>query len=638
MFSVLSFSPIKSVKQLLLGSILITLTACGDGKGDEKGNGKDPDRPNADTTAPVITLNGASSLILRLGDEYTEAGATASDNVDGTVDVKISGVVNSSVVGQYTISYSATDKAGNTATATRKVAVEEEKPFITTWDTTGSGVSGDNKIRIDTAGTGYSYNVSWGDGSVSENLTGTAEHTYTKSGVYKIEITGDFPQLYMAEVKKKHDAQGKFESYEYQSDNQKLLSVEQWGNIRWQSMESAFRSTKVSFTASDTPNLAEVKDMSYLFACDLDISSCVQNVNLSNWDVSNVTDMSFMFYNTQFNQPISSWDVSKVTNMSNMFANARYFNRSIGEWDVSGLVDMSNMFYAAQAFNQDIGEWKLSSVQNLSGAFANATSFDQDISSWDVSSVTNMSSMFLCSATAEKCNFNQAVDKWDVSSVTDMSSMFANADNFNQPLSSWDVSNVKNMSKMFSGNDVFDQDISGWKVSSVTEIHEMFYGASAFNQDISSWDVSNVTNMTLLFAEAKSFNQNISRWNMSKVVNTSYMFNNANSFNQDLSNWNVSSVTNMSYMFYCESTKCEFNQSLAQWDVSNVKLMWQMFDGITLTTTNYSNTLEAWSDLTLQQNVTLHAGGSKYGPLGRFARERIINQFNWTIEDAGFDN
>ena len=44
------------------------------------------------------------------------------------------------------------------------------------------------------------------------------------------------------------------------------------------------------------------------------------NQPIGNWDVSNVTDMSFMFYNaTAFDQPVGNWDVSSVTKMNFMF-------------------------------------------------------------------------------------------------------------------------------------------------------------------------------------------------------------------------------------------------------------------------------------------------------------------------------
>ena len=77
----------------------------------------------ADTTAPVITVSGVNPVSIPQGSVYTDAGATAVDNVDGTVTVSVSGTVNTAVAGGYTITYSATDTAGNSATTTRTVNV-----------------------------------------------------------------------------------------------------------------------------------------------------------------------------------------------------------------------------------------------------------------------------------------------------------------------------------------------------------------------------------------------------------------------------------------------------------------------------------------------------------------------------------
>ena len=57
--------------------------------------------------------------------------------------------------------------------------------------------------------------------------------------------------------------------------------------------------------------------------------------NISEWDVSNVTNMSEMFKNAVvFNQPLNNWDVSNVTNMERMFKNAVVFNQDLSSWNI----------------------------------------------------------------------------------------------------------------------------------------------------------------------------------------------------------------------------------------------------------------------------------------------------------------
>ena len=81
--------------------------------------------------------------------------------------------------------------------------------------------------------------------------------------------------------------------------------------------------------------------------------------NISDWDTSNITDMSALFSGYgRFNEDISRWDVSNVINMGGMFHGAEAFNQPIGSWDVSKVTNMEYMFYGATAFNQDIGKWK----------------------------------------------------------------------------------------------------------------------------------------------------------------------------------------------------------------------------------------------------------------------------------------
>ena len=82
----------------------------------------------ADTLAPTVSLTGESHIEINQGGTYLEAGATAHDAVDGELVVSISGVVDTSRVGEYTITYSAIDKAGNSESITRLVSVIDVQP------------------------------------------------------------------------------------------------------------------------------------------------------------------------------------------------------------------------------------------------------------------------------------------------------------------------------------------------------------------------------------------------------------------------------------------------------------------------------------------------------------------------------
>jgi hypothetical protein len=78
-----------------------------------------------DSTAPTISISGASTITQTAGQTFTDPGATATDDVDDSVSVTTSGSVNTSVPGTYTLTYGATDTAGNAATqATRTVVLQ----------------------------------------------------------------------------------------------------------------------------------------------------------------------------------------------------------------------------------------------------------------------------------------------------------------------------------------------------------------------------------------------------------------------------------------------------------------------------------------------------------------------------------
>ena len=245
--------------------------------------------------------------------------------------------------------------------------------FVTTWEVPAYSLG----ITIPTnSAFVYSYTVDWGDGSTdTTTYTGDAGYEYAAAGSYTVSISGTFPSIY-------------FNAGSGSTNSRKIKTIKQWGDNPWESMNSAFEGCEnltIEATAGN-PDLSNVTDMAFMFG------DTAVNQDISGWDVSNVTDMSYMFFNaTAFNRDLNGWGgkTSNVTDMSRMFYQAHAFNQNIGRWDVSNVTDMSTMFWNASAFNQDIGGWDVSNVTDMSGMF-NGTAFNQDLSGWDVSNVTDM--------------------------------------------------------------------------------------------------------------------------------------------------------------------------------------------------------------------------------------------------------
>ena len=125
-----------------------------------------------------------------------------------------------------------------------------------------------------------------------------------------------------------------------------------------------------------------ITNMTYLFGPIDNIENA--NFDVSEWDVSNVTDMSYMFYDCKnFNGDLSSWDVSNVTDMQYMFKNCyKLKDNGLENWDVSNVKNMNGMFKDCKNFEGNgLENWDVKNVKTMRSMFYGCNKL-KNIPSW----------------------------------------------------------------------------------------------------------------------------------------------------------------------------------------------------------------------------------------------------------------
>lgn len=479
--------------------------------------------------------------------------------------------------------------------------IKAQNEFITIWkpslpSSTSLGIpNNSNEHQAWFPGKGTNYTIYWEEigypshHNTMQNISsdfqvlidfGTPLNPAPNNATYRVKISNGIGNFHQIQFLSQQTNTGN-QPIGIVGDVNKIVNIEQWGNIKWSSMNYAFSScVNLDVAATDIPDLSEATDMSYMF---LDCKNFISNPTIDNWNISNITNLEGIFYNCYlFNQPVGNWDTSNITNLKRAFA-------------------------GCFLFNQPIGNWNISNVTNLSETFLTCYEFDQPLENWNTSNATSMAIMFM---SARK--FNQPLASWNTSKVTSTASMFLNASKFNQPIESWDMSH--NIESKF-----------------------MFFNATQFNQPLGNWNTSQINDMMSMFNNAKNFNQDISSWDTGNVQNMNNMFSGAEQFNGDLSNWNVSKVKDMSYMF---SGAKKFNQNLGKWRLNSLQLASNILKNTALTCENYDNTLYGWSQNTsLPSNINISSVSPLvYSHSGAVtARNYLINDKGWTITGDIYD-
>jgi prepilin-type N-terminal cleavage/methylation domain-containing protein len=239
-------------------------------------------------------------------------------------------------------------------------------------------------------------------------------------------------------------------------------------------------------------------------------TSKASTIDLSSFNTSNVTDMSYMFFGciNLTNVDLTKLNTSNVTDMSHMFAfggtspsdTKGLSNFDFSSFDTSNVTNMSSMLYGQSRMTTiDLSKIKTLNVTNMSGMFCgcNKLTTINFPSTFITTKVTNMSNMFSWCTSLTSLDLS----KFSTTEVTDMSLMFSECYALKSiDLSSFDTSNVTNMSGMFSYCYALESlDLSKFKTVKANDMTNMF----SSNFKLTSLDLSTF-DMTLAISTMKN--------------------------------------------------------------------------------------------------------------------------------------
>ena len=290
-------------------------------------------------------------------------------------------------------------------------------------------------------------------------------------------------------------------------------SGDQRDHYEW--VNSGYKYTKVFIepgVSIDTSGRLS-KGINYLFATRYGGNNTdqLEYADLHNLDVSNVENMQYLFYGQKNLKEVdcTGWNTSSATSMAHMFHASDTSNGTspteaiygLGDFDTSNVTDMSSMFYACGNLTSlDLSSFDTGNVTTMASMFYNCRSLESLTlsSNFKTGNVTTMSSMF--------CNCSQLtgldLSSFDTRNVTHMGSMFYNCSQLTGlDLSSFDTRNVTFMSSMFYAcRNLTSLDLSNFITSNVTSMNSMFYNCSSLYEiDLRSFDTTNTTNMNYFF-------------------------------------------------------------------------------------------------------------------------------------------
>ncbi|MCJ8315324.1 MAG: BspA family leucine-rich repeat surface protein, partial [Pseudomonadales bacterium] len=583
----------------------------------------------------IIVLNGEAELSVSQNLTYTDLGVSAFDDVDGVIEVTVSGYVNSDVVGTYILTYQVTDSSGNTSEVTRTITVfDETAPFITLiganeiqlevdsmYQEQNALVNDNNDLILSVSITGevnsavvgsyeLIYNVSDAAGNVAiaqsrtVNVVDTSKPILTLIGdsIITLEVFDVYFELGVIVLD--NDPANLTINITGEVNSAVVGSYHLTYNVSDSAGNVAIAQSRTVFVVDTTAPVMSLIGESEITLEVLNVYveagvSVVDNVDSNlNAKVIGVVDYSVIgIYPLTYHVSDSAGNTAQMLTRTVTVVDttkpvltlngANEIELIIGDSYIElGVTITDNLDEDLSAeISGSVDTTKLGSyaityqvrdaANNQSSIIRliNVVPFQAFVTTWKTDAVQLSKKITL--QVNEDFFYNYNVDwgdgQTDQAVHTEISHTYAEVGTYTVS-----IDGVYPQLYFRHSSDAKKLlSVEQWGSQRWVSMHQAFLGCS--NLVVNATDQPNllqVKDMSSMFENATNFNQDINHWDVSFVEDMSSMFKGASNYNQTLNNWDVSSVRDMSDMFAQASN---FDQSLNNWNVSLVQDMSDMF-------------------------------------------------------------
>lgn len=279
-----------------------------------------------------------------------------------------------------------------------------------------------------------------------------------------------------------------------------------------------------------------VTSMDYMFVgCTKLESVNLWNTHKDNF-MENVTSAKSMFSGCSSLKKLTfpkKVNPGKLESMASIFKYCSSLTSiDLSGWNLNNVTSMESLFqYCSGLTSVALPKVTSKKIQNMQRMFSGCSSLTSiDLSGWNVENVTDMGDLFYDCSNLKALNLSG----WTPKSLTKIYRMFLNCTSLeNINLSGWNLENMTEIQYMFSGcTSLKTVDLSNWKTPKLSVLGRLINGCGSLTYaNLSGWDVSSLYQIDVYpFSGCVNLvTLDLSGWNLDNTIVDRRLFENCNS-------------------------------------------------------------------------------------------------------------